>query len=54
MFQNVEAEEEHVDERSVDDLLSFINGNDGGILSISVLIFVHFLFSFCRLIKLNV
>ena len=31
MFQNVEVEEEHVDERSVDDLLSFINGNDGGI-----------------------
>lgn len=30
MFQNVEAEEEHVDERSVDDLLSFINGNDAG------------------------
>ncbi|KAL5132820.1 SKP1-like protein 21 [Glycine soja] len=26
---NVEVEEEHVDERSVDDLLSFINGNDG-------------------------
>ncbi|PNY08194.1 SKP1-like protein 21-like [Trifolium pratense] len=25
---NVEVEEEHVDERSVDDLLSFINGND--------------------------
>ena len=30
IFQNVEVEEEHVDERSVDDLLSFINGNDGG------------------------
>lgn len=29
-FQNVEVEEEHVDERSVDDLLSFINGEDGG------------------------
>ncbi|XP_003627573.3 SKP1-like protein 21 isoform X2 [Medicago truncatula] len=28
-IKNVEAEEEHVDERSVDDLLSFINGNDG-------------------------
>ncbi|RDX97214.1 SKP1-like protein 21, partial [Mucuna pruriens] len=29
-LKNVEVEEEHVDERSVDDLLSFINGNDGG------------------------
>lgn len=29
--QNVEVEEERVDERSVDDLLSFINGEDGGI-----------------------
>ncbi|CAI8607301.1 unnamed protein product [Vicia faba] len=29
LAQNVEVEEEHVDERSVDDLLSFINGNDG-------------------------
>ncbi|XP_057454646.1 SKP1-like protein 21 [Lotus japonicus] len=28
-LKNAEAEEEHVDERSVDDLLSFINGNDG-------------------------
>lgn len=28
-LKNVELEEEHVDERSVDDLLSFINGNDG-------------------------
>ncbi|KAF7826061.1 SKP1-like protein 21 isoform X1 [Senna tora] len=27
-LKNVEVEEEHVDERSVDDLLSFINGND--------------------------
>ncbi|WJX86959.1 SKP1-like protein 21 [Trifolium repens] len=27
-IKNVEVEEEHVDERSVDDLLSFINGND--------------------------
>ncbi|XP_039684295.1 SKP1-like protein 21 isoform X2 [Medicago truncatula] len=27
-LKNVELEEEHVDERSVDDLLSFINGND--------------------------
>lgn len=31
MCQNVEVEEEHVDERSVDDLLSFINGGNGGI-----------------------
>lgn len=35
LFQNVEAEEERlgvgVDERSVDDLLSFINGRDRGI-----------------------
>ncbi|PSS34308.1 SKP1-like protein [Actinidia chinensis var. chinensis] len=28
-LKNVEVEEEHVDERSVDDLLSFINGEDG-------------------------
>ncbi|KAG8652926.1 SKP1-like protein 21 isoform X2 [Manihot esculenta] len=28
-LKNVEVEEEHVDERSVDDLLSFINGADG-------------------------
>ncbi|XP_027334231.1 SKP1-like protein 21 isoform X2 [Abrus precatorius] len=27
-LKNVEVEEEHVDERSLDDLLSFINGND--------------------------
>jgi hypothetical protein len=31
MFQSVEAEEERVDDRSVDDLLSFINGGNGGI-----------------------
>ena len=30
MFQNVEAEEERVDDRSVDDLLSFINGGNEG------------------------
>lgn len=35
MFQKAALEEEHVkegsvDERSVDDLLSFINGNDAG------------------------
>lgn len=30
MFQNVEAEEDRVDDRSVDDLLSFINGGNGG------------------------
>ena len=29
-LQNVEVEEERVDDRSVDDLLSFINGDDGG------------------------
>lgn len=29
MFQNIENEEERVDKRSVDDLLSFINGGDG-------------------------
>ncbi|XP_068645665.1 SKP1-like protein 21 isoform X1 [Aristolochia californica] len=29
-LKNVEVEEERVDERSVDDLLSFINGGDGG------------------------
>lgn len=31
MFQNVEIVEEQLDDRSVDDLLSFINGGDGGI-----------------------
>jgi hypothetical protein len=31
MFQHVEVEEDRVDDRSVDDLLSFINGGDGGI-----------------------
>lgn len=31
VLQNIEVEEDHVDERSVDDLLSFINGGDGGI-----------------------
>lgn len=39
LFQNVEVEEERVDDRSVDDLLSFINGGDGGIwekLSLSI------------------
>lgn len=30
-LKNIEVEEDHVDERSVDDLLSFINGGDGGI-----------------------
>lgn len=30
-MQNVEVEEEHGDERSVDDLLSFINGGNGGV-----------------------
>lgn len=29
-FQNVEVAEECVDKRSVDELLSFINGDDGG------------------------
>ena len=32
MSQNVEVEEERVDDRSVDDLLSFINGENGGML----------------------
>lgn len=50
MFQNVEVEEEHVDERSVDDLLSFINGNDGGNLSISFLFFVYLMFILCWLL----
>lgn len=27
--QNIEVEEERVDDRSVDDLLSFINGDNG-------------------------
>lgn len=30
IFQSIENEEERVDKRSVDDLLSFINGGDGG------------------------
>lgn len=30
VFQNIEVGEEHVDERSVDDLLSFINGGEKG------------------------
>lgn len=30
MFQNIEVEEERVDDRSVDDLLSFINGGHEG------------------------
>lgn len=34
IFQNVEAEEERVDDRSVDDLLSFINGE--GIIMIVI------------------
>lgn len=34
MFQTAEVEEERVDERSVDDLLSFINGGGEGILSV--------------------
>ena len=44
MFQNVEVEEEHVDERSVDDLLSFINGADGG-KSFLLLFFFFFFFN---------
>lgn len=32
LFQNVESEEECVDERSVDDLLQFINGGERGII----------------------
>jgi len=47
MFQNVEVEEEHVDDRSVDDLLSFINGNDGG--KLNILILLIFLFTSCIL-----
>lgn len=31
MFQNVETEEDRADDRSVEDLLSFINGGHGGI-----------------------
>lgn len=30
ILQNAEVEEEQVDERSVDDLLTFINGGDEG------------------------
>jgi hypothetical protein len=30
MFQNVGVEDERADNRSVEDLLSFINGEDGG------------------------
>jgi len=53
MFQNVELEEEHVDERSVDDLLSFINGNDAGKTKIFNSYFSsnYFLCSVCRLMN---
>lgn len=30
VFQKIEVEEEHVDERSVEDLLTYINGGDRG------------------------
>ncbi|MBA0685910.1 hypothetical protein Goari_013547 [Gossypium aridum] len=33
-LKNIEVEEERVDDRSVDDLLSFINGDNGGMLKI--------------------
>lgn len=43
MFQNVEVEGERVDERSVDDLLSFINGVDGGTIFLLLpSLLVHF------------
>jgi len=35
VFQDVEVEEEPKDERSVEDLLSFINGADGGMSCLS-------------------
>lgn len=38
MFQNVEVEEERVDQRSVDDLLTFINGGNGGMIQKSLLV----------------
>lgn len=47
-FQSLEIEEEpHVDERSVDDLLLFINGEDGGTLEkiFSRLLFCEVMFS---------
>lgn len=39
--QNIEVGEEHVDERSVDDLLSFINGGEKGTYE---LLFLSYLF----------
>lgn len=50
MFQNVEVEEEHVDERSVDDLLSFINGNDRGTFLLFWILPAHFVvvFDLCK------
>lgn len=51
IFQNVEVEEERVDERSVDDLLSFINGGEGGMHSNASLTIYSYRFtidtSFC-------
>ena len=44
VFQNVEVEEERVDDRSVDDLLSFINGGKGILGVWSVYFCVYFLF----------
>lgn len=38
MFQNVEVEQERVDQRSVDDLLTFINGGNGGMIQKSLAI----------------
>lgn len=49
MSQNIEVEEEHVDNRSVDDLLQFINGDDGGMLKFcSVIVCLH-IFNFLSL-----
>lgn len=41
VFQNIEVEEAHVDEWSVDDLLSFINGEEKGTF---ILLFLSYLF----------
>lgn len=53
MFQNIENEEERVDKRSVDDLLSFINGGDGGMRQQwfnSLVLWCTWLLLFCLII----
>lgn len=54
MFQSVEVEEERVDERSVEDLLTFINGGDGGICKTCFVFFIHIrLLTDCNFLHIN-